>query len=1826
MAYIRLPDNSYFKVPENSSPEAAMQMAQQKYPKAFMSEKELEDKQGFGAAVSEAFRGAKAAGYEGAGKLFGSETLKRASEEEYRKLREEPGFIPTTAEDREAAFKKGMFSGIGALGREYISEPVGGIVGRYGAPIAAGALATAAAPVTGVGALGAAVIGGGVTAAADYLPQVGENLQRQRETGKPENLTDASLAAIPQAALSGLNLRLGMLPKGVQNIFKADAAALQKQVVAGAIKPEAAVAQLSGTLKNILLSTGSAAVVGTGTMVGEEALRRAQAGQSVADAEAFGDYGTMAKDAALLAPLFGVPRGAFKRGAEKRGIEAAGKQRAEVEGLELRAKEDAEAALLADDAFRAAQAKTIGPKEDAAAGVQGRTGDLFAEPIRTEGPAKGKEAFGKMEGDVSLFRPSDEAQLKAQLNAGRIYDQRTVGEKEGTFLEAQLAENRRQQANALTETADSGFTPFETSRGGKALEITDFDGKKVQMTDPGALRGQGVLLERQIADAQKTTPFEAKRQRDLLAKQVEEIEARVAKAAAEGDVDTVSALSAQVQPFRDALKKAEAEVKAVGPIELFPAQQLEKMQADLAKGLKELQKAGDLGDFDTINKLSPKLKDLQTKIAEAGKPGPDLYAVAKDQRIGEEIGKYEAEVSARGEDAQRTDAQQKQAKAKADYEAKQKELEEAFANGAEGPIINRLVAEVEASRKGMVSNLADPADVNALETRAQNLADLRSKIKEEEYGYTATETGLRQAVEARDQLNAEKQPLLKQRDVLSKRINELGTKKAAAQEVKALTAQLAEVTNKLRAYAAQTGVASRKVKDIENKLTQAQENVWSLKNQLASEVSDAAGSRPEVRRDKALEEQKEALGDLYTELQDYASSGKVLGLAPQRARTEAFNAIGRYVAASIREVNAVRDANRQKQLTKTEATRLAVDLRSWAERSINSKTPNVLKIGKGGVSPMEKQLAQLKSKYLKGESKLQRGPDGLRQGFEKVADEDGGAAIPSARMLRAEKALQVLEAQDKPKSRSIARLKKVIAEEQTGGARERLRGLEEKIQALEGQINPDKNIIAQLKQAAAKERVLADKERVASETRERRGSKSVDESVSTIRTERETQQAERQKEDQASREAKQPQDQLDLFKPGSLEPTATKRSTPANFMRLLRSFNVYAKQDRLAERKKKAAAKNKAPIVEETKERARVEAPRDFAQEIEAQKRAVLETQNIHEEFKNLTQAFKNLKAEAAKYESLAALRQQEVEATRNATQGRVSRTSRDARGADARVREAKKRLGEIRKNIKETEKVLAAFKSKKQEYAAYRKRYASILASSVERERVLLKDLESLAAKQRPNKTAEDASRARLGILESLEKEVKDQQAKDARLTEQTRRENLANIPGVKQETVAGKRVTQNTKELAREKKLRSQLALEKGKANPDPKRINEIQNELARIETTFEPEVLTRKTPIQPESVDARVEKQRRAQKESAEDLLGRKETKNDPLFRSARDAEKAAGKLRKQRDIVRNQIAADNKKFNNLQEKLDTAQGARRERIQTQMDLLELAIKEKGLVAKEAKLTNQYNEIAAERPGLMTEALRADAVAVKGADPSKKVSAPKKKVRTEKLPAELELDNLLRDLPEDGSTYRKIDPLRAEYKGSSGTDYRMEAPVAEKRIDAALAKQVSDAIEKNAPKDVNLKSVDTFAELTIATVDAAVGKLARYPGIAPEWYMHSTAWSNAFERLAFAAGGNSANNFAAGMPMTFKGYPVNFVQNLPSGTDTTDLSGDTFAYFGDLSMAAAMGDSRGITIASDSSKYFAEDALAVRCTERFDINVHDVGTASVAGAVVGLKFNAA
>lgn len=149
-------------------------------------------------------------------------------------------------------------------------------------------------------------------------------------------------------------------------------------------------------------------------------------------------------------------------------------------------------------------------------------------------------------------------------------------------------------------------------------------------------------------------------------------------------------------------------------------------------------------------------------------------------------------------------------------------------------------------------------------------------------------------------------------------------------------------------------------------------------------------------------------------------------------------------------------------------------------------------------------------------------------------------------------------------------------------------------------------------------------------------------------------------------------------------------------------------------------------------------------------------------------------------------------------------------------------------------------------------------------------------------------------------------------------------------------------------------------------------------------------------------------------------------------------------------------------------------------------------------------------------------------------------------------------------------------------------------------------------------------SFGALKMASFESVVGKIKRYPGIQPKWFIHSTgAWAS-MNRLADAVGGNTNQTIGDG-PMTqrFLGYPVVYSQVLLS--DTAANVSTICAYFGDLSMGAYLGDRRGMSMAADSSFYFNQDSIAIRATQRFDINVHDVGTASASGAIIALKLAA-
>jgi HK97 family phage major capsid protein len=156
----------------------------------------------------------------------------------------------------------------------------------------------------------------------------------------------------------------------------------------------------------------------------------------------------------------------------------------------------------------------------------------------------------------------------------------------------------------------------------------------------------------------------------------------------------------------------------------------------------------------------------------------------------------------------------------------------------------------------------------------------------------------------------------------------------------------------------------------------------------------------------------------------------------------------------------------------------------------------------------------------------------------------------------------------------------------------------------------------------------------------------------------------------------------------------------------------------------------------------------------------------------------------------------------------------------------------------------------------------------------------------------------------------------------------------------------------------------------------------------------------------------------------------------------------------------------------------------------------------------------------------------------------------------------------------------------------------------------------------KAPNSDGQTTIGGLKITTFLNAMAQLKQYPGIAPRWYMSAAVFNNAAKRLAFAAGGTSVADFENGMRPSFLGYPVEITQVLPGGSPSATLADTIVAYFGDLSMAVAMGDSRDLRIVADESRYFETDEIGIRGTCRLDINVHETGTSTEGGAVIAVE----
>jgi hypothetical protein len=269
--YFTLPDGSAIRVPDEMTYGQAVESAKKKFPELY-APVAPPPQGGFIPAVKSGFAGLKGDIAALAGR---SGLMDTAAAEQYRKEQQDIAaktFKPTEEGWSESPFAK-------------IKELAGQSLPYMAAPIAAAGAATLGAPALGLGAVGAGLAGAGAGALASATQFTGSNLSRQIEEGKALKDTDlgaAALAAIPQAALDTVSMR--MIP-GLGRLFGAAGLKLTEKEA-----KTLAEQGLMKTLGEYTFKTGTTAGVEGLTEAAQQVFERLQAGLSLTDPEARKEY------------------------------------------------------------------------------------------------------------------------------------------------------------------------------------------------------------------------------------------------------------------------------------------------------------------------------------------------------------------------------------------------------------------------------------------------------------------------------------------------------------------------------------------------------------------------------------------------------------------------------------------------------------------------------------------------------------------------------------------------------------------------------------------------------------------------------------------------------------------------------------------------------------------------------------------------------------------------------------------------------------------------------------------------------------------------------------------------------------------------------------------------------------------------------------------------------------------------------------------------------------------------------------------------------------------------------------------------------------------------------------------------------------------------------------------------------------------------------------------------------------------------------------------------------------------------------------------------
>lgn len=170
---------------------------------------------------------------------------------------------------------------------------------------------------------------------------------------------------------------------------------------------------------------------------------------------------------------------------------------------------------------------------------------------------------------------------------------------------------------------------------------------------------------------------------------------------------------------------------------------------------------------------------------------------------------------------------------------------------------------------------------------------------------------------------------------------------------------------------------------------------------------------------------------------------------------------------------------------------------------------------------------------------------------------------------------------------------------------------------------------------------------------------------------------------------------------------------------------------------------------------------------------------------------------------------------------------------------------------------------------------------------------------------------------------------------------------------------------------------------------------------------------------------------------------------------------------------------------------------------------------------------------------------------------------------------------------------------------------------------------------PALVNINGVDEggglilgtgnlWSELTLGDFNRVKGRTPNYEGPQnEEWVCSKPFKSEVMDNIKYAGGGNTVKDLADGTGEEFLGFRIRISNAYPK----TQANSQVACTFGDMNLSSTFGDRAGMSLSMSKEatvggvNLWETDQMGIKGITRYDINNHDLGDATNAGAVVGL-----